>query len=133
MSWSLPLQLEDNHTSIVTSSKQVESRVTSHHPKPVMLPPESMQTGPLGHVPHSDGFVLAVGQDEFLSRVEDGAGHIVVVTTACVHLPGLIHDKQVFKYMINKYFFKYNKQQQLSPAPKVRKIPMNDEQEEFCF
>jgi hypothetical protein len=48
-----------------------------------------VQAGPFGHVPHPDGLVLRVGDDEVLARVEDGAGHVVVVTTACVHLPCL--------------------------------------------
>lgn len=44
---------------------------------------------PLAHVPDSDAFVLRVAEDEFLSRVEQTAGHVVIVTTAGVHLPRL--------------------------------------------
>lgn len=44
---------------------------------------------PLAHVPDSDAFVLRVAEDEFLSRVEQTAGHVVIVTTAGVHLPSL--------------------------------------------
>lgn len=54
-----------------------------------MVPAESLHTSSFGHVPYPDALVLGVGQDELLPWVEDGAGHIVVVATACVQLPGL--------------------------------------------
>merc|ERR1719318_783454 len=97
MGWSLPLQLEDDHPSIVTSSKQVEGRMSSNHPEPVMLSPEGVQTCPLSHVPHPDGLVLAVGEDELLPGVEDGTRHVVIVASTRVHLPSLviIHPPQL--------------------------------------
>lgn len=54
-----------------------------------MFPPEGVQASPLGHVPDADELVLAVGEDELVSRVEQHAGHVVVVATACVHFPRL--------------------------------------------
>ena len=51
-----------------------------------------MEPGPLGGVPDPDGLVLRVGEDEVLARVEDHARHVVVVTSASVHLPGLERD-----------------------------------------
>lgn len=49
----------------------------------------TQQLLPLAHVPDSDAFVLRVAEDEFLSWVEQTAGHVVIVTTAGVHLPRL--------------------------------------------
>ena len=43
---------------------------------------------PFGHVPDTDALVLGVAHDQFLSRVEQAARHIVVVTATCVHFPG---------------------------------------------
>ena len=48
-----------------------------------------MEAGPLGGVPDPDGLVLRVGEDQVLPRVEDDAGHVVVVAAARVNLPGL--------------------------------------------
>ncbi len=70
-----------------TSSKQVEVWVSTKHPEAIMVPSEGLHSGPFGHIPHTDAFVLRVGQDELLARVEDSAGHVVVVTAACVQLP----------------------------------------------
>ena len=61
--------------------------MSSQHPEAIVVPAEGLHSGPFGHVPHSDALVLRVGQDELLTRVEDGAGHVVVVTTARVQLP----------------------------------------------
>lgn len=49
----------------------------------------TQQVLPLAHVPDSDAFVLGVAEDEFLSRVEQTAGDVVIVTTAGVYLPRL--------------------------------------------
>ncbi len=54
-----------------------------------MLSPEGVQTCALGHVPHPDGLVLRVGHDQVLTRMENHAGHVVVVPTASVNLPSL--------------------------------------------
>lgn len=73
----------------LTGSKQVEVRVSSQHPEAIVVPAEGLHPGPLGHVPHPDALVLRVGQDELLTWVEDGTGHVVVVAAARVQLPGL--------------------------------------------
>ena len=44
---------------------------------------------PLAHVPDPDAFVLGVTENELLSGVKQTAGHVVIVTTAGVHFPGL--------------------------------------------
>ena len=85
----LPLQLEDDHPPVVTRGEQIEAGVAGEDPEPVVLPPEGVEAGPLAHVPDSDGLVLGVGQDQFLTRMKDGAGDVVVVASACVNLPGL--------------------------------------------
>lgn len=72
-----------------TGSKQVEVRVSTEHPEAIVVPAEGLHSGPLGHVPHPDALVLRVGQDELLARVEDGTGHVVVVTAARIQLPRL--------------------------------------------
>jgi len=51
--------------------------------------PEGVKTSPLGHVPHSDGLVLGVWDDQVLARMKDGARDIVVVASASVDLPCL--------------------------------------------
>ena len=98
---SLPLQLEDDHPAVVTGSEQVESGVAGQDPEPVVLSPEGVEAGPLAHVPHSDGLVLAVGEDQLLPGVEDGAGDVVVVAAARVHLPGLQGD--LSEYLRHKH------------------------------
>lgn len=75
--------------SALTSSKQVEVWVGTQDPETIMIPPEGLHAGPLGHVPHPDAFVFRVRQDELLTWVEDGTGHVVVVPTACIKLPRL--------------------------------------------
>ena len=63
--------------------------MTGQHPEPVVLSSEGVETGSLAHVPHSDALVLAVGENQLLARMKDGAGDVVVVATTCVNLPGL--------------------------------------------
>lgn len=72
-----------------TSSEQVEVGMSSKHPEAVVVPAEGLDACPLGHVPHSDALILRVGQDELLARVEDSAGHVVVVPPTGVQLPRL--------------------------------------------
>lgn len=70
-----------------TSSKQVEVWVSPQHPEAIVVPTEGLDSGPLGHIPHPNALILRVGQDELLAWVEDGTGHVVVVTTARIQLP----------------------------------------------
>jgi hypothetical protein len=44
---------------------------------------------PFGEVPESDAAVLRIADDELLSRVEHGTRHVVIVTSAGIHLPCL--------------------------------------------
>ena len=56
---------------------------------------------PFGHVPHPDGFVLGVGEDEFLARVEENGRHVVIVTATCVHFPALrLCNTELFVYFM---------------------------------
>ena len=73
----------------LTSCKQVEVRVSPQHPEAIVIPPEGLHSRPFGHVPNTDALVFRVGQDELLAGVEDGTGHVVVVTTARIELPRL--------------------------------------------
>ena len=73
----------------MSGSENVQAGMSSDDPKSVMFASKSVETSTLGHIPNPDGLVLGVGEDQLLPRVEDGAGHVVVVTTARVHLPGL--------------------------------------------
>jgi hypothetical protein len=83
MGWPFPLKFEDDHPSIVASSEQVEGGVPSNH---------------------IHGLVLTVGEDEVLSRVEDGAGRVVVMASACVYLPCLEYSTHLtFRYRNNKH------------------------------
>lgn len=81
--------LEDDHSTVMASSKEVQGGVGGQHPETVMLTAEGVEADPLGHVPYPDGFVLRVGEDQLLSWMKHDAGHIVVVATAGIHLPGL--------------------------------------------
>lgn len=63
--------------------------MSPQHPETVVVPAEGLDTGPFGHVPHTDTLVLRVGQDELLAGVEDSTGHIVVVAPAGVQFPCL--------------------------------------------
>merc|ERR1719151_163418 len=74
----------------MASSKEIEGGVASNHPEPVILPPERVKTGALGHVPNPDALVLTVAQDQLLPGVKDGTADIVVVAPAGVHLPSLV-------------------------------------------
>ena len=73
----------------MAGGEEVEGGVGGDDPESVVLPPEGVQAGPLGRVPHPDGLVLGVGDDQVLPRVEDDAGHVVVVAAASVNFPSL--------------------------------------------
>ena len=73
----------------MAGGEEVEGGVGGDDPESVVLPPEGVQAGPLGRVPHPDGLVLGVGDDQVLPRVEDDAGHVVIVAAASVHFPSL--------------------------------------------
>jgi hypothetical protein len=87
-SLSLKVSLE----SVKASSLYVKANARSFS---IKVSPESVKARPFGHVPDSDGFVLRVGEDQVLARVEDGAGHVVVVPAAGVHFPGLPLQKKI--------------------------------------
>lgn len=83
------MYLKDNHSTVMTGSKEVKSRMSSQDPEAVMFATEGVKTDALGHVPDSDGLILCVREDQFLPWMEHNTGHVVVVPTARVHLPGL--------------------------------------------
>ena len=66
-------------------------------PETVMLPPECLHALPLRHVPHANGLVFRVGNNELLLRMEEGARDVVDVAAQRVDLPrlGLVHPPQL--------------------------------------
>lgn len=91
------LQLEDDHSGVVPRGEQVQVGVRRQHPEPVVFPPERVQVVSLRHVPDANALVLAVGQEEFLAWVEQDARDVVVMSAACVDLPGfgIVHSPQL--------------------------------------
>jgi len=88
-SGTFPLELEDDETIIVTSSEQVEGRMSGQDPESVMLPSESLHSGPLGHVPDPNRLVFSIRENQLVTRVEDTGRDIVEVTSAGVNFPSL--------------------------------------------
>ena len=114
--WTLTLELENNDSSIMSGSEEIQLRVSSKAPVTVSITTErllgvgkkktkSRQTWmprPRLDMSHtridlsSDALqirhtneTVGVPENEILPWVEDSTGHVVVVTTACIHLPGL--------------------------------------------
>ena len=58
-------------------------------PKTVGFSPKRLHPQSLGDVPHPYGAILRVGDDEFVFRVEQHAGHVVGVPAHGVYFPGL--------------------------------------------
>lgn len=61
--------------------------MSPQHPETVVISAKGLDACPLGHVPHTDALVFRVGQDELLTGVKHGTGHIVVVPPTGVQLP----------------------------------------------
>ena len=51
--WSFSLQLVDDHTTIMSGSKDIEAGVGSHDPKSVMFSPECLNAGSVSKNVHS--------------------------------------------------------------------------------
>mmetsp|Transcript_11249 Transcript_11249/g.32344 ORF Transcript_11249/g.32344 Transcript_11249/m.32344 type:complete len:424 (-) Transcript_11249:228-1499(-) len=83
------LQLEHDHTGIVTGGEQVLVAVRGQDPEPVPLPAEGLHANALGDVPDSDAAILAVGDDQVVLGVEETARDVVGVPTQRVDLPRL--------------------------------------------
>lgn len=71
----------------MTSRKQVDLRVGSNDPKPVVLALESVHRRPLVQVPNPDCLILSRGQNEILVRVEQAAASVLEVASARINLP----------------------------------------------
>eukprot|EP00962_Isochrysis_galbana_P057468 scaffold29832_cov112-Isochrysis_galbana.AAC.7 len=95
--WPLALQLEDDHAPVVSRGEEVRLLVDRQDPETVVLAAKRLHPLPLRHVPHTDGLVLRVGDDELLLWVEERARHIVDVSAQRVNLPslGLVHAPQL--------------------------------------
>lgn len=52
-----------------------------------MLPAEGLQCSSLGHVPYANGLVFTIGEDQLLTRMENGGRDIVVVSSTSIHFP----------------------------------------------
>lgn len=76
-------------TTARTSCEQIQLRVRSEYPKPVVFPPESLHSGPLRQIPHSHCLVLAARDDKFVFGVEEGHRDIVEVSSTRVNFPCL--------------------------------------------
>lgn len=72
-----------------TGGKNVELRVCSQDPEPVVLAAERLKASPFGHVPYPNSFILRVREDKLLSRMEQNGRDVVVVPTASVDFPSL--------------------------------------------
>lgn len=86
---ALALQLEDHHTSVVTSGEQVHLRVGSNDPESVLVALERLDGSPLIKIPHADRLIFADGEDEVLVGVEKTGGSILEVAAAGIDFPGL--------------------------------------------
>jgi hypothetical protein len=85
----LALELEDDHARVVPGREQVDRGVRGEHPEAVVLAAEGLHADALGHVPHAERLVLAVGDDEVGLGVEEHARDVVHVPAERVDLPGL--------------------------------------------
>ena len=87
--WTLTLELEDHHTSIVTRSKQVHVRVGSNDPESVLVAFEGLHRCAFVQVPHTNCLVLADRENEVLVRVEQTGRSVLEMATASINLPSL--------------------------------------------
>lgn len=60
-----------------------------------MFPSVGMKTGSLSHVPDADRFVLTIGKNKLMLGLEQNAGDIIIVATACIYFPCLQGKKTV--------------------------------------
>mmetsp|Transcript_14693 Transcript_14693/g.43528 ORF Transcript_14693/g.43528 Transcript_14693/m.43528 type:complete len:467 (-) Transcript_14693:330-1730(-) len=92
----LPLQLEDDHAGVMASGQEVLLRVRSEDPEPVVLSAEGLNAHAPGNVPHANGSVFRVGDDELVLWMKDHARHIVGVAPERVHFPrlGFVHSPE---------------------------------------
>lgn len=70
---ALSLQLEDDHSGIVTGGEEIERWMSCENPESFVLAAECVEALALCHVPDANRFVLAVGDDELLTWVEQHA------------------------------------------------------------
>lgn len=57
----------------LTCGKKVQFWMSSQYPEAIMISSESSDSGTFGHIPHTNRFVFAIGQNQFLTRMEDSA------------------------------------------------------------
>mmetsp|Transcript_28238 Transcript_28238/g.86273 ORF Transcript_28238/g.86273 Transcript_28238/m.86273 type:complete len:201 (-) Transcript_28238:656-1258(-) len=94
---ALALEFEDNHAPIMTRGQKVGLLVHRQDPEAIMLAPERLHALPLRHVPHADGLVFGVGDDQLLFGMEERTRDVVDMTAQGVHLPRLrlVHPPQL--------------------------------------
>ena len=102
-SWSLSLQFEYHHSSIMTSCKHIECWMSSNSPEPVRLTtmriycrprqgtarPHPLMEVPFWHVPDPYWAVLWITNNEILSWMKYNTRYIVIMTSTSINLPGL--------------------------------------------
>lgn len=71
--WAFTLQLENNESTVVASSKEIEIRMRCKNPETVVFTAECLYGGTLGQVPNADRLVFSAGYDELVLGVEQGS------------------------------------------------------------
>jgi len=71
----------------LTSSEQVESRMSGQNPEPIIFPPKRLYRRPLAHIPHPDSLVLRVRNDQLVFRMEQCRRNIVEMSSASIDFP----------------------------------------------
>ena len=92
---SLPLQLEDHDTSVVTGGEEVDLRVGSNDPESVHIPLEGLDRSSLVQVPSTNCLVLADREDEVLVGVEETGGGVLEMAAAGIDFPCFCIYRQV--------------------------------------
>mmetsp|Transcript_7227 Transcript_7227/g.17133 ORF Transcript_7227/g.17133 Transcript_7227/m.17133 type:complete len:249 (-) Transcript_7227:338-1084(-) len=86
---SLTVQLEHNHAGIMAHGQQIARLMCCDHPKAIIFSSVRVDSCALRQVPHTDGPVLRVGQNQITLRVKNHARDIAEVPPQRVHLPCL--------------------------------------------
>lgn len=83
----LALELEHHNTIVVTSSEQVDFRMSSDDPDPIVLPLKGVDYGTLVKIPYANRLVLAGRKDEVLVGVEKTAASVLEMAAAGIDFP----------------------------------------------
>lgn len=70
----------------MAGGEEVNFRMRSNDPEPVVLALKCVHGRPLVQVPDPNRLILARGEDEVLMRVEETAASVLEVASACIDL-----------------------------------------------